>query len=144
MSRRHRKPSCQSTRAALVNIQTRSDNKRETFFEARKSGLATKKKYFFGEVFFIHAVVPKVLVFDGNSEVSAHVRSNFFYLNCLDREQSQIVFFSLKRPTFLHACTTCSKLPSNISTMVDSKEYSYYSRITRIFILSSTEKQKTH
>ena len=59
---------------------------------------------------------------DGNSEIGAQVRSNLYYLICLRRlnssGQSQIGFFSLKRPIFLHACTTCSELPSNISTMI--------------------------
>ena len=64
-----------------------------------------------------------VLILDGKLETGAHVWSNICYLICLrhlirSREHSQIGFFSAKTPIFLHACTTCSELSFNISTMV--------------------------
>ena len=48
-----------------------------------------------------------VLILDGNSGIGAQVRCNLCYLICLrgirfDREQSQIVHFSPKRPIFLY------------------------------------------
>ena len=60
-------------------------------------------------------------ILDGNSEKGAHVRSILCTLICLRHLiRSRAVtdpFFSPKRPNFLHVCTTCSELPSNISTM---------------------------
>ena len=62
-----------------------------------------------------------VVLLDGNSEIIAHVRSNLFYLICIRHLIRSICkkseFFSLKRSFFLQACSTCSKLPSNIRTM---------------------------
>ena len=49
---------------------------------------------------------------DSNSEKVVHVGSNLSYLICLRHQ-----IFSPKRPIFLHACTTCSGLPSNISSV---------------------------
>ena len=49
----------------------------------------------------------------GNSGI--HVRNNIYYLMWLDREQSQIGSFLLWK-NVLHACETCSELPSNTST----------------------------
>ena len=52
-----------------------------------------------------------VLISDGNPKISAHVRSNIFYL-ILSRHliRSRVVtnrtFFVRKRPIFLHACAT--------------------------------------
>ena len=56
-----------------------------------------------------------VLISDGNSEIGSHVWSNHCYLLCL-RHSIQI-FFLRKYVFFLHACATCSELPSNISTV---------------------------
>ena len=36
----------------------------------------------------------------------------------LHRKRRQIQFSIRKRPIFLHACATCSELPSNASTMM--------------------------
>ena len=36
----------------------------------------------------------------------------------ISRAVTKHIFFSPKRPIFLHACATCSELPSNISYMV--------------------------
>ena len=55
-------------------------------------------------------------ILDGNSEMGPHVRRNICYVISLGREQSQIEI-APERPIFLHACATCSELPSNISTM---------------------------
>ena len=38
----------------------------------------------------------------------------------LDRGQSQIGFFTPKRPVFIHAFLACSEVPCNILTMVQS------------------------
>ena len=60
-----------------------------------------------------------VIMFDGSSEIGAHVRSNLCFSICLigsrlDRDQSEIDFFlSLMRAR----ARACSELPSNISTM---------------------------
>ena len=60
-----------------------------------------------------------VLILDGIPEIFAYVGNNLCYLICLRhyRGQSQIGFSSPKGPIILHACATCSELPSNISTM---------------------------
>ena len=50
-------------------------------------------------------------IIDGNSEISAHVRSNLCYFICLRHS------IRSKRPIFLHACAICSELQSNTSTM---------------------------
>ena len=56
-----------------------------------------------------------VLIWDGNSEISEHVRSNLCYFICLMHlimsKHLQIRYF------FIHACATCYELSSNISTM---------------------------
>ena len=65
-----------------------------------------------------------VLILDGNSGISTHVRSHLCYLISLrplvgSRAVTNRVFFSPpKRSFFFHACTTCAELPSSISTMV--------------------------
>ena len=58
-----------------------------------------------------------VLMLDGNSEIGAHVLISVVLSVSdiwLDREQSQKTYF-------LYACTACSEIPSNISTLVGSK-----------------------
>ena len=65
---------------------------------------------------------------EGNSEIGAHARKNLFYLIGLRhlirlRVVSNRFFLSPKRPIFLHACTTCSELPYNISRMKLTEEY---------------------
>ena len=69
-----------------------------------------------------------VLILDGNSELVAHVRSNFRYQTCLrhlirTRAVTIGFFFSPKRSIFLHACETCSELPSDIITMAGGIEF---------------------
>ena len=64
-----------------------------------------------------------VLILDGNPEIGANVRSNLSYLICSrhlirSRNVTDRIFFSPKITIFLHACDTCSELPSNISTIV--------------------------
>ena len=64
-----------------------------------------------------------VRILDGNSGVGAHVRSNICHLICLrdlikSRAVTNRIFFSPNRPIFLHGCATCSKLSSNISSMI--------------------------
>ena len=63
-----------------------------------------------------------VLILDGNSEIVAHVRSKHCYLICLrhlirSRTVTNRIVFSPKRRIFLHACATCSELPSTLSPM---------------------------
>ena len=63
---------------------------------------------------------PMVLIFDGNSDIGSHVRSNFCYLICIMhfvRSSAVTNRILQKIPIFLHACATCSELPSNISVM---------------------------
>ena len=62
-----------------------------------------------------------VLLLDGNSENGAHVRSNLSCLTCLrhlirSRALSNQIFSS-EKTLLLHACATCSELPSNKCTM---------------------------
>ena len=61
---------------------------------------------------------------DGNSEINAHVRSNFCDLICLrhlirSRESQSGRFFSKKM--FLHTCATFSRLPFDTSSMDKTK-----------------------
>ena len=58
-----------------------------------------------------------VLILDGNSEIGAHVWSNLCYLICLRHLIRSKTVTNLIFPIFLHACATCSKLPSDISNM---------------------------
>ena len=59
-----------------------------------------------------------VLRLQGYSEICAYVRSNLCDLICLRHSRAvKNRIFSPKRLIFLHECTTCSKLPCNISTM---------------------------
>ena len=50
-----------------------------------------------------------LLIYVNSAIKGAHVRSNFCY---------KLDLFVPKRPNFLHACATCSEIPSHISTMV--------------------------
>ena len=60
----------------------------------------------------------------GNSEICAHIRNNLCYLICLrplirsSTEKNQMFFYP-EGPILqiLHACSTYSELPSNVSTM---------------------------
>ena len=69
-----------------------------------------------------------VLILDGNSEIGAHVRSNFCYSICLKcSNRSKAVtnrIFSVWKKKFLHASATCYEFSSNISTM---RKYDYKS-----------------
>ena len=58
------------------------------------------------------------LISDGNFEIGAHVVANLCSLISLRhlRDVTNRMFFSPKRPTFLHACATCSEIPSDITT----------------------------
>ena len=63
------------------------------------------------------------LMLDGNSEIVANVRNNISFAICLrhsirSKAVTNCVFFSLRRPIFLHACATGSELPSMISTFL--------------------------
>ena len=67
-----------------------------------------------------------VLISDGNSEIGTHVRSNNCNLICfrllirLSAVTNQIFSSFLKWPIFFHAWAPCSKLPSNISTFLNT------------------------
>ena len=87
---------------------------------------------------FYHRKLTKlmVLTLDGNSTIGSHLMSNLCYLICLwHLTISRVV----TKPFFLHACSMCSELPSNISTMVlpflSHKVNYYYFCITFIIIL---------
>ena len=61
-------------------------------------------------------------IWDGNSEISANLRSNLGYLICYrhlprSRAVTNLIFFLQKRPVFLHMCATCFKLPSNMDNI---------------------------
>ena len=63
-----------------------------------------------------------VHILEGDSEIGAHVRSKLGFRICLrhlirSRLVTNRIFFSAKRPIFLHACATCSELPSKVSIM---------------------------
>ena len=66
-----------------------------------------------------------VLVCDDNSDMGAHLRSHFCYLNCLRyliRPRAKLDFLNPKRAIFPPMCAKCSELPSNISTMHKTKK----------------------
>ena len=67
-----------------------------------------KKKY-------IQSIIVPFLY--GNQEKGAQ-SPLFDLLKALDREQSQIGFFSPKIISYHHACSTCSELPFDISSMI--------------------------
>ena len=61
-----------------------------------------------------------VLIFDGSSEIDAHVWSDLDYLSCtrhLFRSKRSDFFPSPERLIFLQSCATFYQLPSNISTV---------------------------
>ena len=61
-----------------------------------------------------------VLKLEGNSEIGANVRSNLCYLICLQQMvRSRAVAIRIFFRKDLHACVTCSDLPSNINRMVE-------------------------
>ena len=50
----------------------------------------------------------------------------FYLFKAFDKieKKEQIGFFSSsKRPIFPHACTTCSELPFNVTTMISSSNW---------------------
>ena len=78
-----------------------------------------------------HNILILVLIPDDNSEVGAHVQSDLGYLNlhlriciCLHREQSQIRPYLKKQSAFHQTCVLCAELPSSISTMLETMNYS--------------------
>ena len=58
-----------------------------------------------------------VLIHDGNSEIGAHERSHFCCLISLKHLITSRVVTNPKSAIFLHACATCSELPSYTSIM---------------------------
>ena len=56
-----------------------------------------------------------VLISDGNSEIDAHIRSDFVFVmfNAFNQIESshKSIFFLQKKTVFLHAGTTYSELP---------------------------------
>ena len=79
------------------------------------NNICGEMKYFDWHSF--HFIV--VLIFDGYSEIGVHVRSNhcysIFLMRLIRKRAIKVMFFfSPKRPVFLHACATCSKLPPYI------------------------------
>ena len=84
-----------------------------------------------------------MLILDGNLETVADVKSNLCYLICLRHliGSSAVLnrgfFFSEKKTIFLHACATCSEIPSNIVTIVvqfffaQIDEYCFFSGLER-------------
>ena len=72
-----------------------------------------------------------VIILDGNSEIGVHFTKNHWYLICLRHLITNRILFTMKRPIFFHVCTTCSELPSNISTMIlqlDSPFFQFWFR----------------
>ena len=70
------------------------------------------------------AVLIMELILDGNSKIGVHAAQGTIYVFDLFKAFAFIesshkfdIFFQ-KMPIFLHACTTCSELPYNKSTMV--------------------------
>ena len=65
-----------------------------------------------------------VVTLDGNSEIGKREVAISVIWSVsgiwLDRERQQIAIFPQKIPIFLHACATCSDLPSTIRTMICS------------------------
>ena len=78
--------------------------------------------------------------------------SNLCYLICLrhlirSRADKNRIFFAPIRPIFLHACATCSELPSNISSMevilfYEMKSIIFYT--IQISCYSSERKKRKH
>ena len=62
----------------------------------------------------------RVLILDGNSEISMHVWSDLGYLificHLFRPRAATILFFLPKRHVYLHTCATFSELPSDIRT----------------------------
>ena len=56
-----------------------------------------------------------VPILDGNSGIGAHVKNNLCYLICLRCSNKIEISHTLD---LFFSCATCSKLPSNISTMI--------------------------
>ena len=66
-----------------------------------------------------------VLVLDGSTEIGAHVKSHCLLIDGIKE-------FEMKsRPTLLHACPTCSDLPSDISTMNKIQYETYFQSACR-------------
>ena len=68
--------------------------------------------------FLVQVSYSVVLIIDGNSEIGVHVKSNLCSI-CLrhffkPRAVIETIFFSKKKPVFLHLFATCSGLPSNM------------------------------
>ena len=66
-------------------------------------------------------------ILNGNSEIGAHVRSSLCYLIGLrlvirPKAVTNRFFLSSNRTIFLHACATCSELPSKKSTLRKCKD----------------------
>ena len=66
-----------------------------------------------------------VVTIDGTKEICAYLRSNLCYLNSL---RHLIRSREVTYPVFLHACATCSELPSNIG------KYGFYPQIQLNFL----------
>ena len=71
---------------------------------------------------FISPLSTIVLILDGNSEIGAHEELSLLsdLLKAFDKIESshKSHIFYPKGPIFLHACATCSQLPSNLSTII--------------------------
>ena len=68
-----------------------------------------------------------VLILNGNSEISGHVRRHLCHLifyRHLNRSRSD--FFSPTRPILFSACTACFEVPSNISTRLKTSVAQLY------------------
>ena len=66
-----------------------------------------------------HLVVPMVFIFDGKSGIVVHIKRDLRYLIYLRHLfRSRAVTNLQKGPICLNSCSTYSRLPSNISTMV--------------------------
>ena len=84
--------------------------------------------------FLYYTVESMVLIVDGNSEIDAHVGSNLCYLICLRhsiRSKAVTNRIFLFEKTYFHACAACIELPSNISTMVESVEYTMGQKVIK-------------
>ena len=82
------------------------------YYLARKS--ATKRYIYISQIYFL-CISFHVVVLDGDSEIDAHINSKLANMICLRHWfMSLIIFFLQKRPVSLHACTTCSELPSTM------------------------------
>ena len=74
-----------------------------------------------------------VLILDDNSEIGGQsLLFDMFKAFDLIERRHELDYFFQKRLVFLHACATCSEIPTNISTMPGSDPIFYHTKLSSI------------